>query len=110
MTNSRAVLELLMQGVGNVEALSAQSGLSPHDVREAIKTLRRTKRIEAFFPPIHYRVTSIGERALSVPPMPRKVLEHKKVLRQAREARALIMVDQAKSRQPMLAQVWGAAP
>lgn len=110
MTNSRQVLELLMQGIGSVDALSEKSGLSPHDVREAIKTLRRTKRIESFFPPIHYKVTSIGERALSNPPTPRKVLERKKQERHARQQKAATLVGLAMERQPMLAQVWGASP
>lgn len=109
MTKARQVLEVLAGGSFSARQIAEKTGLSVHDVQEAIRTLRRKERVESVAAPVYYTATKYGENALRREPTPPAVLARKRRERQVREAKARSLVDTAIQSQPMLAQVWGQA-
>ena len=78
MTNSRIVLELLAKGVHSAEKMAQMCDLTLDEVRDAIRTLRKSGRVESVSMATHYRATPAGLKTLDRPTTPQKYLEQRK--------------------------------
>lgn len=129
MTKARQVLELLAKGPHSARQLAEKTSLSLADVQEAIRTLRRGDRVASVAAPVIYKMTSLGEVALTKEPVPQEVLARKRLARRMRgergaaprakelefvhnhvEAPAVAdsIVSSAVQSRPALQAVWGA--
>lgn len=109
MTNSRIVLELLAKGVHSAEKITQMCDLTLDEVREALRTLRKSGRVESVSMVTHYRATPTGLKTLDRPPTPQKYLDQSKRRRRAAVERAApeeSIVGSAMRKQIDIERVW----
>jgi DNA-binding IclR family transcriptional regulator len=114
MRRTRQILPLLVEGSYTAEAIAEKTGYPLDEVRDAIRTLRRSGFVESVIEPAHYKATLLGADVASKPTkttpaaIARKI--HQRKVRQDRQCEQNnTLVGNAIDRQPALAQVWRAA-
>lgn len=112
MRKTRQILPLLVDGSYSAEALAEKTGFDLEEVRDAIRTLRRSGFVQSVIKPAEYQATIRGAEVLSKPrKSPPSLIERKLRERKAREERmranANTMVGKAIDQQPALMRVWG---